>query len=335
MRTAEDLRGDFLLDPDIVHLNHGAFGASPRPVLEHQHELREAVERDPVEFLGRSLPASLAVACGELAEYVGVADPERLVLVANSTTALNAVAASIPLTAADEIVITDREYGAMRLLWEEVAAGPGARLVVASLPLPAADAEQLLEAVWSAVTPRTRVLFFSHVTSETALVLPAEELCRRAREEGSSASWTELTRPARSHSRSTTSARTVMQATGTSGFARPRARRFSTRETRCAASCVRPSSPGAGTTATRSVSAGAVRTIRQPFSLCPPPSTTRQRTTGLPYETAVVELARRTQRDILERLGGEPVAPEDAPGPADGRVRGALRRRRLSPARAA
>jgi isopenicillin-N epimerase len=184
VRTAEDLRGDFLLDPEIVHLNHGAFGASPRPVLERQRELREALERDPVEFLGRNLAAALAGAGGELAAYVGVADPERLVLLPNSTTALNAVAASLPLTAGAEVVITDREYGAMRLLWEEIAKRTGARLLVAPLPLPVRDAGHLLEAVWNAVTPRTRALSFSHVTSETALVLPAEELCGRAREAG-------------------------------------------------------------------------------------------------------------------------------------------------------
>ena len=184
MRRAEELRADFLLDPGIAHLNHGSFGATPRQVLAHQQELRDALERDPVAFLGRRLPSLLAGVRAELAEYLGVAEPARLVLVANATTALNAVATSLPLGPDDEIVVTDREYGAMTLLWTEVARRTGARLVVAPLPLPVADAEQLLEAIWSAVTRRTRVLFFSHITSETALVVPARELCRRAREAG-------------------------------------------------------------------------------------------------------------------------------------------------------
>jgi isopenicillin-N epimerase len=182
--TAEELRADFLLDPAIAHLNHGSFGATPRPVLAGQQELRDALERDPVAFLGRQLPELLAGVRGELAGYLGVAEPARLVLVANATTALNAVATSLPLGPGDEVVVTDREYGAMGLLWTEVARRTGARLVVAPLPLPVADADQLLEAIWSAVTARTRVLFFSHVTSETALVLPARELCRRARDAG-------------------------------------------------------------------------------------------------------------------------------------------------------
>lgn len=184
MATAEELRDDFLLDRAIVHLNHGSFGAAPRPVLERQQELRDALERDPVEFLGRRLPDALAAARARLAAYLGVAEPDQLVLVANSTTALNAVASSLSLGPGDEIVTTNREYGAMSLLWEETARRTGARLVVASLPLPTVDGEELVGAIWSVVTPRTRVLFFSHVTSETALVLPVEELCRRAREAG-------------------------------------------------------------------------------------------------------------------------------------------------------
>ena len=184
MATVEELRDDFLLDRAIVHLNHGSFGASPRPVLEYQQALRDALERDPVEFLGRRLPEALAAVRGRLAAHLAVADPDRLVLVANTTTALNAVGSSLPLEPGDEVLITNREYGAMHLLWEETACRTGARLVVAPLPGRVGSGDELLKAIWDAVTPRTRVLFFSHVTSETALVLPAEELCRRAREAG-------------------------------------------------------------------------------------------------------------------------------------------------------
>ena len=184
MRTAEELRADFLLAPDIAHLNHGSFGATPRPVLAHQQELRNELERDPVEFLGRRLPDMLAGVRGELAAYLGVAEPDRLVLVANATTALNAVATSLPLAPGDDVVVTDREYGAMALLWTEVVSRADARLVVADVPLPAGDEAQVMDAIWGAVTPRTRVIFFSHVTSETALVLPARVLCERAREAG-------------------------------------------------------------------------------------------------------------------------------------------------------
>ena len=184
VRTAEELRADFLLDPAVAHLNHGSFGAVPRPVRERQRQLQDELERDPDEFLGRRLPEALAGVRRDLAAYVGVDAPDRLVLVPNATTGLNAVASSVPLATGDEIVLTNREYGAMELLWKEIARRTGARVVVAAVSLPAENATQVADAIWSAVTPRTRVLFFSHVTSETALVLPAADLCRRAREAG-------------------------------------------------------------------------------------------------------------------------------------------------------
>lgn len=184
MRTAEDIRTDFLLDPGIAHLNHGSFGAVPRPVRDRQRELQDELERGPDDFLGRRLPELLAQVREELSVYLGVDAPDRLVLVANATTALNAVAASLPLTTGDEIVMTNREYGAMALLWAETGRRSGACVRVVDVPLPAGDPEEVAEAIWSAVTPRTRVVFFSHVTSETALVLPARELCRRARDAG-------------------------------------------------------------------------------------------------------------------------------------------------------
>lgn len=168
----------------MAYLNHGAYGACPRPVLARQQELREQLESEPVGFLARRLPAALEAVRREVAAYAGTAEPEHIVFLPNTTTALNAVARSVPLEAGDEVVVTDREYGAMLLVWEEIAKRRGARIVTAHVPLPATDTAELAESVWASVSGRTRVLFFSHVTSETAVVLPAAELCKRAREAG-------------------------------------------------------------------------------------------------------------------------------------------------------
>ena len=181
--SAEEFRSLFALDPEVVFLNHGSFGAAPRPVLEHQNELRRRLEQNPVAFLKRELPGLLDEACTALAGYVG-ADPEGIGLLPNATTAINAVARSLRLEPGDEIVLTDHEYGAMRLLWEEISSRSGARLVVVALPLPYDDPRAVVEAFAAVLTSRTRVVFFSHVTSLSALVLPATELCALAREAG-------------------------------------------------------------------------------------------------------------------------------------------------------
>ena len=182
--SAELFRELFMLDPEVAFLNHGSFGAVPRPVFEFQSELRRELELEPVLFLARRLPARLAHVRENIARFVGAASGDDIGLVPNVTTGLNAVARSIELRRGDEILLTDHEYGAKRIMWDEVAALAGARIVVASLPRPALTEDELFDAVEARLTARTRVLFMSHITSISALVLPVSRLSVLARERG-------------------------------------------------------------------------------------------------------------------------------------------------------
>jgi isopenicillin-N epimerase len=165
----------FLLDPEVVYLNHGSFGACPRPVFDVYQAWQRELEREPVDLLARRLEGELARVRAALAEYVG-APADDLVLSANATSALNAVLRSLPLEPGDEILTTEHEYGAMELLLQFVSERTRARVVL--------QAGDTAEAIWAGATERTRILVVSHVTSPTALLLPVEELCRRAREAG-------------------------------------------------------------------------------------------------------------------------------------------------------
>ena len=172
------MRELFLLDPDVVYLNHGSFGACPRTVFEEYQRLQRELELEPVEFLGlkRRFPALIGAAQERLADYIG-SSPSDLVLVPNATTGVNAVARSLELQPGDEIVSTTHEYGGLGILWRHVCHRRGARfLEVDTLPATAVDD------VLGAVTPRTRAIFVSHISSPTALCFPVEELCARARE---------------------------------------------------------------------------------------------------------------------------------------------------------
>jgi isopenicillin-N epimerase len=176
-------RDSFLLDPAVAFLNHGSFGATPRAVFADYQEWQQRLERQPVEFLGRQFTTLLATARVALARYVNAA-ADDLVFEPNATTALNIVARSLRLAPGDEVLATDHEYGAMDRLWRYICHQTGARYIRQPIPVPVASAHEVVESVWSGVTPRTRVLFLSHVTSPTALILPVGELCRRARAAG-------------------------------------------------------------------------------------------------------------------------------------------------------
>lgn len=176
------MRDAFLLDPEVVFLNHGSFGACPREVFAQFQQWQLEMERNPVQFLGRRSAQLLGEARTQLGAYLG-ARAEDLVFVPNATTGVNTVARSLPLQPGDEILATDHEYGACDATWQFVCAQRGAvyRHVPISLPY---RRDEVVARMLAAVTPRTRVLFISHVSSATALVFPVAELCAAARERG-------------------------------------------------------------------------------------------------------------------------------------------------------
>lgn len=177
------LRDHFLLDPDIVFLNHGSYGASPKPVFEAYQNWQRRLERQPVLFLGRELPALIRESRVALGEYLH-AEADDLVYIPNATHGINIVARSLMLKSGDEILTTDHEYGACDYTWDAVCRKTGAEYIHQPIPLPVHSSGEIVEQFWEGVTPRTKVIYLSHITSSTALRLPVEEICRRARDRG-------------------------------------------------------------------------------------------------------------------------------------------------------
>jgi len=173
--TATDLATHWALDPDILFLNHGSFGACPRAVLAHQSELRSKLEAEPVRFFLRELGPLLDSSRERLAEFIR-ADPGGLAFVANATTGVNSVLRSLELRSGDELLTTDHAYGACKNALDHVAARAGARVRVARIPFPLRDPEQVVAAIMEHVSERTRLAMIDHVTSATGLVLPLERI---------------------------------------------------------------------------------------------------------------------------------------------------------------
>ncbi|MDZ4720001.1 MAG: aminotransferase class V-fold PLP-dependent enzyme [Roseiflexaceae bacterium] len=178
-----DIAAQFQVRRDIVFLNHGSYGACPRPVFEAYQNWQRELEYQPVEFLGRRVPGLLADARAALAGYLGTR-ADDIVFVPNATYGINAVARSLELQPGDEVLTTDHEYGAVDRTWRFICGQQGAAYINQPVALPLHDPAEVVAQLWAGVTPRTKVISISHITSPTALIFPVTEICRRAREAG-------------------------------------------------------------------------------------------------------------------------------------------------------
>src|SRR5215213_4107421 len=176
-------RARMILDPTVTMLNTGSFGPLPRPVFDRATELRLRLAAGPTDFFVRQVPPLLWEARERTATFLGT-DPTRLVFTANVSAAINLIASGLRLASPGEILLTDHEYGAMVWCWERAAQRQGLTIRTFPLSTMARDPAEIVDAAVKAMTPRTRLFFFSHVLSPTGLVLPARELCAEARKRG-------------------------------------------------------------------------------------------------------------------------------------------------------
>lgn len=180
---SSNLARQFLLREDVVFLNHGSFGACPRPVFQAYQNWQLELEGQPVEFLGRRLSEFMRAPRVALAEELGTS-PDNVAGVVNATAGLNIIAQSLDLKPGDQILTTDHEYSALEKTWAYVCRKTGAEVVVVDIPLPLTSEAQFTDTIVNAFTDRTKVLFLSHITSPTALLFPIERSIAAARERG-------------------------------------------------------------------------------------------------------------------------------------------------------
>lgn len=178
-----DIRSLFLLNPDITYLNHGSFGACPKPIFDAYQKWQLELEREPVQFITKRSSTALSEAKRPLADCIGC-QPDDFVFCTNPTFAVNQIVNSLRLGPDDEVLTTNHEYGAMDRTWRFYARKKGFKYLQQDIPIPILSKEQILDAFWAGLTPRTRVVFISHMTSATALAFPVEDICKRAADLG-------------------------------------------------------------------------------------------------------------------------------------------------------
>ncbi len=181
------------LDPAAIYLNHGTVGATPFLVLEAQQAWRDRMERHPARFMLRDLwmftgvapagPTLMRQAAAEVAAFVG-ARADDLVFVDNTTTGVTAVLRSLPLTAGDDVIVTDQVYGGILAGVSHITRQAGASVQTVEVPYPAFEPAACIDLITRALSRRTRLVIVDHISAETALIWPVAEIVRACHERG-------------------------------------------------------------------------------------------------------------------------------------------------------
>ena len=179
-----NLRDQFLLRKDINFLNFGSFGATPKPVFDYYQHWQKVLEAEPVQFIAFDGYEYLSTSRAALARFLHVDDKDDLVYVTNPSFAVNIIAKAFPLLEGDEILATDIEYGACDRTWEYYCDQNNAVYKRQKINLPITTKEQFIEDFFKGLTPKTKAIFISHITSATALIFPVKEICSIAKSKG-------------------------------------------------------------------------------------------------------------------------------------------------------
>ena len=171
----------FMLDPNITYLNHGSFGACPKPIFEDLIHHQKKLEYEPVKYLDMNILDLLNKSRNHLSNYINC-NINDIALFQNPSTALNTVIKSLNLQKGDEILSTNHEYGALNMAWRYICKKTGAKYIQKDIQLPLTSKDQFINEFSKSISKKTKVIFLSHITSPTALIFPVKEICKIAKE---------------------------------------------------------------------------------------------------------------------------------------------------------
>lgn len=176
-------QAEWMLEPGLIYLNHGSFGACPWALMNKQREYQEFLESHPVRGFLSEIPKRMEKVQQAMAAFVGC-DSQDLVFVVNATTAVNCVIRSLEWKPGEQVILTNHTYNACANVLHYVAERYGVEVVVADVPFPITDKQQALDAILACVTPQTRLAMIDHITSSTGMVLPIQSIVDALKEKG-------------------------------------------------------------------------------------------------------------------------------------------------------
>ena len=178
-----DSRSLFLFEPGLIYLNHGGFGATPKEVFDAKQRILTEIEKNPSALFQQDIRSRWHAIAEKIARRFSL-ETNSLAIIDNVTDGINAVLRSLSIQAGDEILLTSMTYGAILMAARYIAKKHGATITLAALGFPDPDPQQFVEAVMQALTPRTKIAIFDHITSPTALLTPLSEMISACRSRG-------------------------------------------------------------------------------------------------------------------------------------------------------
>ena len=179
----ENLKSLFQLDPDITFLNHGSYGACPRPVFEDYQKWQVMIEQHPVKFMQDDIYQYLDESRSSLGNYINC-NKNDLIYVPNPTHAVANIIKNVNLDIGDEVLSTDLEYGSCDRMWFYEAQQKGFIYNRSKVSLPIIDNETFCNDFWKNATEKTKYIFISQITSSTGMILPIPEIVLEAKSRG-------------------------------------------------------------------------------------------------------------------------------------------------------
>jgi isopenicillin-N epimerase len=181
-----ELRRQWLLAADHINLNCGSVGCTPLPVLRAtiEHLLSaEEFREGPYPWFGYEENTRIHELRDAMSAFLRVSRDEIAIL-RNATEANNAVCNGLDLQSGDEAILTDQEHPGCFGCWQQKQARFGIKIVTVKLPVPPSSDQEIVDVFAQAISPRTRILVFSHITTATGVILPVKKICALAREKG-------------------------------------------------------------------------------------------------------------------------------------------------------
>ena len=171
-----------MIDPEVIFLNHGSFGATPISVLQEHLAWRDRLERQPIDFLVRKMPEALNHARACCADFLQ-ADIGGLVFVPNATYAINHVVNSLTISAGDEILVTNQVYPAVINTMTRLAERRGASVKMQDVPFPESESDEsrMVDSFLAGLSKRTKFVVIEHIASATGLVMPIKRIVDECR----------------------------------------------------------------------------------------------------------------------------------------------------------